>query len=529
MQNESLAERRRAMIIGLSEYDKPLESLPFCKKDGEELYEVLKSLGYQIADNNKLIGRVKGNQIRDAIYDFFSDETINSQDTILFYYSGHGIPDADGDVYLASSEINPKKPYKNGFSFGELTKMMNRSNSTRVVTILDCCYSGAAKVSKGNEDDASTIGTAAIENKSRLLKQGEGKCILSASQAFQEAYGKKTGDHSIFTYYLLQGLKKNEKAVDVNGNVTVDTLGTYLYDTLVNLPSDKRPNQKPVRKVEAGGTIVLASFPTLGTFWQSDKSDYSKEISEIMDIMRKARYDKALSDITSSKYYNIVPRFSYLEACCRSMLSEESSDRNQENIEKGFQALATAIENDFLGQMKREFLYSNYIAIAKIVDDTELDYLKEIDLSRFCKSIKITERKYHSIKARRAGCLVASTAVRDAAGVTKPISMISIGDSVLVANEPAKTGIVPDKFCKKEDWLVRINNKITVSHGQRFLTTQGFKKAADLKEGDMLRTFDEPEPIITLNHLHTPMDVYMISLSSGHIFYAEDFIVHNTK
>jgi len=48
-------------------------------------------------------------------------------------------------------------------------------------------------------------------------------------------------------------------AVDLNGNVTVDTLGKYIYDTM-SLPSDKRLNQKPVRKVEAGGTIILAYY-----------------------------------------------------------------------------------------------------------------------------------------------------------------------------------------------------------------------------------------------------------------------------
>ena len=159
MESRSLLEKRRALIIAVSEYNNPLQHLPFCKNDGEEMYEVLKSLGYQIPHNNKLVGQVKGNQIKDAIYDFFGDETINSQDTILFYYSGHGIPDIDGDVYLASSEINPKQPYRNGFSFSELTKMMNRSLSTRVVAILDCCYGGAAKVGKGNEDDAAKIGT----------------------------------------------------------------------------------------------------------------------------------------------------------------------------------------------------------------------------------------------------------------------------------------------------------------------------------------------------------------------------------
>jgi hypothetical protein len=51
----------------------------------------------------------------------------------------------------------------------------------RVVTILDCYYSGAAEVSKGHEDDAAKIGTAAIQDKARILQeqqqQGEGKCL----------------------------------------------------------------------------------------------------------------------------------------------------------------------------------------------------------------------------------------------------------------------------------------------------------------------------------------------------------------
>jgi uncharacterized caspase-like protein len=82
--------------------------------------------------------------MRDAIYDFFSEET-RPQDTLLLYYSGHGIPDIDGDVYLATSEIQPSRPSKRGFNFNELTKLMQGSASTRIVVILDCCYSGSAK------------------------------------------------------------------------------------------------------------------------------------------------------------------------------------------------------------------------------------------------------------------------------------------------------------------------------------------------------------------------------------------------
>ena len=49
---------------------------------------------------------------------------------------------------------------------------------------------------------------------------------LSASQAPQEAYGLKEQNHSIFTYYLLEGLRGTEKSVDIDGNVTPYSLGS---------------------------------------------------------------------------------------------------------------------------------------------------------------------------------------------------------------------------------------------------------------------------------------------------------------
>ena len=119
------------------------------------------------------------------------------------------MPDVDGDMYLASSDTDPDKPYRRGFSFEELTKMIQKSISTSVVVILDCCYSGSAKISKGHEEDAAKIGRTAIDEKSRKLPLGQGKYILSASQAAQEAYALETGEHSIFTYYLLEGLRGN--------------------------------------------------------------------------------------------------------------------------------------------------------------------------------------------------------------------------------------------------------------------------------------------------------------------------------
>jgi Caspase domain/PsbP-like protein len=227
------------------------------------MYELLKSLGYEILEDHKLIGYVKNDTMKDAIDDFFDNRKTKADDTLVFYYSGHGVPAAEGNVYLASSEIDPDYPRRRGYPFYELTGLMQNSVSLRVVTILDCCYSGSAKLdkgSKGNEEDAARLGKAAMES---IPQQGQGKYILAASQATQEAYELKQRNHSIFTYFLLDGLRENERSVDRDGNVTPYSLGVYIYKAILNLPAKKRPKQIPTIKAEASGDVILARYPNL--------------------------------------------------------------------------------------------------------------------------------------------------------------------------------------------------------------------------------------------------------------------------
>jgi tetratricopeptide (TPR) repeat protein len=262
MSTSSKPAQRKALVVGISDYTS-LQQLDFCKNDGTEVYEVLTSLGYEISDKNKLVGEAKGEKVKDAIYDFFDDKRNNLDDTLVFYYSGHGVPDVDGEMYLASSDTDSDKPYRRGFSFEELRKRMENTIATRVVVILDCCYSGSAKISKGNEEDAAKRGRLIIEQKLRKLPEGQGKYILSSSQSHQEAYALTTGEHSIFTYYLLKGLRGNTESIDSEGNVTPQSLGNYVIRAIMSLPTDERPKQRPVIKAEESGNVVLASYPKL--------------------------------------------------------------------------------------------------------------------------------------------------------------------------------------------------------------------------------------------------------------------------
>jgi len=229
------------------------------------MYELLKSIGYSIEDDHKLIGYVKFDSMRDAIYDFFDNRKTIADDTLVFYYSGHGRPISDGNVCLTSSETDYYNPRRRGFSSYELTNLIQESVSSRVVEILDCCYSGSAKINiKGSEEDAAKLASDAIEKNAislqQQLQQGEGKYLFASSQSTEESFGLVQKGHSLFTYYMLEGLKPNKESVDKNGYVTPFTLGNYVDKTIRNLPPDRRPRQKPILKIESSGEVILAYY-----------------------------------------------------------------------------------------------------------------------------------------------------------------------------------------------------------------------------------------------------------------------------
>jgi hypothetical protein len=62
---------------------------------------------------------------------------------------------------------------------------------------------------------------------------------------------------------LINGLRGNDKSVDVNGNVTTYSLGTYIDGAILSLPAEKRPKQRPIIKGAASGNIILARYPNL--------------------------------------------------------------------------------------------------------------------------------------------------------------------------------------------------------------------------------------------------------------------------
>ena len=133
---------------------------------------------------------------------------------------------------------------------------MDRSFSKRQVLVLDCCHSGAfangAKAAEG-----VSVGTAeAFEG------TGLGRVILTATDSTQYAWegDRVIGDAqtSLFTHFLIDGLRTGAADRDDDGLVTVDELYDYVREQVV----EATPRQTPRKfSYQQKGDIVLAQNP----------------------------------------------------------------------------------------------------------------------------------------------------------------------------------------------------------------------------------------------------------------------------
>lgn len=99
--------------------------------------------------------------IESAIDDLFEDR--QRDDRVLFYFSGHGLLDADGELFLALPRSRRERLLSNALPASYLRCAMGRSRSSRrQVIVLDCCYSGVFAKGRPKGGAADGIGRLAV-------------------------------------------------------------------------------------------------------------------------------------------------------------------------------------------------------------------------------------------------------------------------------------------------------------------------------------------------------------------------------
>jgi len=151
--------------------------------------------------------------------------TARSKDMVVVYFSGHGKQDRKGKLYLATSETKETALDTTSMAMERLMGYVDRSDCQTILMILDCCYSGAVKgvFSKGGVDgvliDAS---------------QGRGLFIMTSSTDIQPSHEREAERNSIFTKYLVDGLRSGEADLHNSGRITADDAFSYSANLVRN-------------------------------------------------------------------------------------------------------------------------------------------------------------------------------------------------------------------------------------------------------------------------------------------------------
>ncbi len=219
--------KKLALLISNDHYDdKKLGHLLAPEKDVKTLAEVLQqpAYGFQVTTLHNPEKSVAEEQIVDLFLNRHRD------DTVLLYFSGHGLLGKGKKLYLALQKSLLDQPSRASLRASNIREDMESCAARRQILLLDCCHSGAFKGSKGSMEALS---------EESFDVQGKGRAVLAASKATQLAFEDESGTGSLFTRYLVEGLKG--EAVNDQGVVTLNQLSDYIHDQVTAERTDMTP------------------------------------------------------------------------------------------------------------------------------------------------------------------------------------------------------------------------------------------------------------------------------------------------
>ena len=227
--------RKTALLIGNGRFeDRKLSVLSAPSADVEALRRVLEDRSIGGFGDVKVLNDATFAEASAAIGNLF--DVASSDDTILLYYSGHGLLDQSGHLYLATRGTPAESPAGTSIAAAEIKRLMGSSRSLRQVLILDCCYSGAFGAAKGR---------AELPIGAETFTTGFGHHVLTASRSVERAYEGEQElegvDTSLFTHFLVHGLMTGEAAREGEEIVYVGDLYEYAFEGVTKLTNKMQP------------------------------------------------------------------------------------------------------------------------------------------------------------------------------------------------------------------------------------------------------------------------------------------------
>lgn len=191
----------RALLVGCDSYDSPtLGDIPSARNSLEELAATLRQSCGMAPSSIRLLANPRStSEIGFAIADLSEQAT----DVLLFYYVGHGLVSASGDLYLSDSttDARPNRLPYSALRYNTVRDSFRDSNALNRLIILDSCWSGRAIDNLGSGD----AGTEPAD-----LARLDGACVLAAAARDELALAPAGSPYTAFSGELIHYLRHGD-------------------------------------------------------------------------------------------------------------------------------------------------------------------------------------------------------------------------------------------------------------------------------------------------------------------------------
>jgi len=226
--------RKWAVVIGISEYlhsERGIPALKFAHRDAVSFAQFLRSPtggGFETEKVKLLVNKEATTvKVRSALFTFL--QQARKKDLVIVYFAGHGAPEPGrpDNLYLLTYDADPDDLASTAFPMWDMETALKRYiEADRVVVVADACHSGGV----GSGQGLRSAGGNNLINAymARLHQTKPGRAIITASEANElSREGQEWGEHGVFTFYLLEGLK-GPADTDKDGTVTIVEAFSYV-------------------------------------------------------------------------------------------------------------------------------------------------------------------------------------------------------------------------------------------------------------------------------------------------------------
>ncbi len=256
--------------VGINEFADSNYNLKWCVQD---IRDMIRSMRLKYGDKLVIIDtlfneKATRTNIRNLKRKLFYTGV---NDKVIFSYSGHGLLSKDYDYYISSYTVNFSNPEEGGIPYDEIENMLDSIPARKKILFLDACNSGEVdkeemnkiqSASAGLAKNSTTVNTSSrgvvvtststearvgLQNSFDLMQslfvnvgKGTGTVIIAASGGVQFAQERSELGHGVFTYSVIEAMKKFPE-------IKISNLKKYIGNRVLELTNGL---QKPTTRNE---------------------------------------------------------------------------------------------------------------------------------------------------------------------------------------------------------------------------------------------------------------------------------------